>query len=242
MNLIKLSATTSTNDYLKKLSSTFPLEDFTVVWAESQTNGKGQMGSQWLVESSKNLTFSVLLKGDYLTLDSFFSMNVMVANAILSALKQYDFKEIYVKWPNDILSYNKKIAGVLIENTIKADGNIQSIVGIGINVAQTFFDNLPQASSILNQYGIEIDKEELLHSIVNELKHRIYSFNSIIEKEWDFYHNHLFGMGQEKQFETPNKDFFSATIQHVNRQGQMVLKLHNNDIRSFNLKEIKLIY
>lgn len=186
MNLIKLNAIPSTNDYLKEISSNVSLKNFTVVVADNQTNGKGQMGTNWNVEPNSNLTFSILIKNERLDTKDIFFLNVITANSVLSALKSYNLDEIYIKWPNDILSYNKKIAGILIENNFKSDIVSQSIIGIGINLSQKNFDNLPKASSILNNYGIELDKMELLDKIVNCLKVKLSNFNS--EEEWSYYH------------------------------------------------------
>ena len=68
------------------------------------------------------------------------------------------------------MSYNKKIGGILIENTIKSDGTIVSIVGLGLNVNQTNFENLPKASSLAVICNKEFDKEELLFSIIEKIE------------------------------------------------------------------------
>lgn len=242
MNLIKLSAISSTNDYLKELAVEQMLKDFTVVWAAHQTDGKGQMGSKWEVESSKNLTFSVLLNGSYLKIENIFTINVMIANSIHSALSHFSLENIMIKWPNDILSYNKKIAGVLIENTFKSDGEMQSVVGIGINVSQTNFTHIPQASSLLNQYGIELDKEELLTKIVEEIELRMSAFDQMAENEWDYYHKYLFRKNKVSSFEAPNGKSFNGIIQKVTRQGQLVILNETDRLETYHLKEIKLLY
>lgn len=242
MNLIKLSATTSTNDYLKQLSAKQSLKDFTAVWAEVQTKGKGQMGTQWKAEASKNLTFSIFINKKELLINDLFGLNCMIANTLVEAFEYFKLTNIYIKWPNDILSYNKKIAGVLIENNIKTDGSIQTIIGIGINVLQTDFDGFPNASSILNQYGKEIDREELLIKIVSLLQDRFVNFQENIENEWQKYHKHLFRKDVVSTFENAEKEKFNGIIKEVNRQGQLVVQLEDDDLKCFNLKEVKLLY
>lgn len=148
MNIIKLSAINSTNDYLKKLSAGQYLENFTVVVAEHQTAGKGQMGAKWSVVPGKNLTFSVLIKDLLLEINEIFNLNAAVAISITETLESFNIPDICIKWPNDILAGNKKIGGVLIENSIKNNGEIFSIVGIGLNINQLDFENLPKASSL----------------------------------------------------------------------------------------------
>src|SRR5690606_13767551 len=220
MYLIKLSATSSTNDFLKKLSATSVLENFTVVWANVQLQGKGQMGSVWVTEDAKNLTFSIYLKENNTSIDNLFNLNVLVANAVLKALFSLNLTNIYVKWPNDILSYNKKIAGILIENNIHANGSISSVIGIGINCEQTNFDGFTQASSILKQYNITPDRLELLTAIVENIKTSFNNLEDQADDEWNYYHNHLFRKDTVSTFESKDGALlFNGIIKEVNRHG-----------------------
>jgi len=240
MYLIKLNAISSTNDFLKKLAADTDLTDFTVVWADVQLQGKGQMGSVWVTEDAKNLTFSVYLKERITTADNLFTLNVVVANAVLKALISLNLTNIYVKWPNDILSYNKKISGVLIENNIHANGNVSSVIGIGINCEQTNFDEFPQASSIFKQYDIMPDRLQLLTAIVENIKKSLIDLEA--DDEWNYYHNHLFRKDTVSTFESKDGTLFNGIIKEVNRHGQLVLQLENDDLKCYNLKDIKLMY
>lgn len=242
MNIIKLSATPSTNIYLKDLAVTTDLPDFTIVVADNQTQGKGQMGSVWQVEPSSNLTFSVLLNGEYLSVEDIFSVNVSIANAICKVLLSFNLPSISIKWPNDIMSYNKKIGGILIENSIKSNGQIQTIIGIGINVNQTNFEQLPQASSILKSYNISIEKELLMKEIVTCFQKVIYNLKNEVQNEWNYYHEHLFKKNIPITFETKNGTKFTGMIIKVNDLGQLGVKNEHDDVLFFNLKEIKMLY
>lgn len=242
MYLIKLSATSSTNDFLKNLSATSVLDDFTVVWADVQLQGKGQMGSVWVTEDAKNLTFSVYLKQEASAVIDLFTLNVVVANAVLKALFSLNLTNIYVKWPNDILSYNKKIAGILIENAIHANGSVTSIIGIGINCEQMNFDGFAQASSILKQYDFVPDRLQLLTAIVDNIKMSLNYLENQTDNEWNYYHKHLFKKDTVSSFQNKEGLFFNGIIKQVNRQGQLVLQLENDDLQCFNLKDIKLMY
>ena len=158
MKIIKLDAIDSTNRFLKALSAQESRENFTVVSTESQTQGKGQRGSGWSSEKGKNLTFSVLYNQKAEQLTSLFTLNILVALSVLEALKTFSNLNFSIKWPNDILSENKKIGGILIENTFKNFGEVQSIIGIGLNINQSQFENLPQASSLFlleNQFSFQ---------------------------------------------------------------------------------------
>jgi BirA family biotin operon repressor/biotin-[acetyl-CoA-carboxylase] ligase len=186
MKLIKLDAIDSTNEFLKGISTQQDLENFTVVTAESQTNGKGQMGAVWNSEAGKNLIMSVLVK-DYLEdINTIFNLNIAIAMAVIATLKKNTIPDLSIKWPNDILSANKKIGGILIENSIKSDGTILSVVGLGLNVNQTNFEGLPKASSLAVIAGHEFDKEMLLFEIVANIEKNIaeskYNLNSLREQ------------------------------------------------------------
>lgn len=242
MNIIKLNAIPSTNDYLKELSHHTVLEDFTVVVAEHQTKGKGQMGATWQVEPSTNLTFSVLLVSDFFDLQDIFTLNIAVANTIHKVLLSLGLSKISVKWPNDIMSYNKKIGGILIENNIKSDGEIDSIIGIGLNVSQINFSELPQASSILKSYGISLDKNELMIKILTMLKKVIENLKSNKIEEWSYYHEHLFKKNIPMTFETKNGFKFTGMIKNVNEIGQLGVLNEADELHFFSLKEIKMLY
>ena len=148
MKLIKLDAIDSTNEFLKGLSKKQELENFTVVSAEKQTKGKGQMGAIWASDASKNLIMSVLVKDFLSGIDQLFNLNIVVSLAVIEVLESLNIPNLSIKWPNDIMSYNKKIGGILIENSIKSDGTIISIVGLGLNVNQIDFENLPKAQFV----------------------------------------------------------------------------------------------
>ena len=116
MHIIKLNAIDSTNSYLKELTSKQTVENFTVVMAENQTNGRGQRGANWEVETGKNLTFSVLIKDVLLNFEEVFNLYVVVAVSLFQTFIKLKIPDLSIKWANDILSDKKKICGILIEN------------------------------------------------------------------------------------------------------------------------------
>lgn len=242
MHLIKLSAISSTNDFLKQLSVASKIDDFTVVWADIQTKGKGQMGASWVTEGAKNLTFSAYVSADFLLIDHLFTWNVMVANAVVKALHFFNLKDISIKWPNDILAGNKKIAGILIENSIQTDGRFSSIVGIGINLEQTDFTDFPNASSVFKQFGIKLNREELLQKIVFFLAFFANNLKGEEENQWTFFHEYLFKKECVCSFQDQEGIVFNGIIKGVNRQGQLVVLREDDGLHYYNLKEVKLMY
>ncbi len=169
MEIITLDSIDSTNDFLKDYNKTNELKNFTVVNALEQTNGRGQMGSNWISESGKNLTFSILIKKIKIKNADLFVLNLIVSNALFSVLNKNYIGNISLKWPNDVMIGNKKVAGVLIENLLKTNKEIDCIIGIGLNVNQEVFSHLPQATSLFNETKQTFNLTDLLNQIVTEI-------------------------------------------------------------------------
>lgn len=243
MNIIKLDATPSTNDFLKALLTKQFVENFTTVTAESQTSGRGQMGSVWETESGKNLTFSVLIRDSLLAIDAIFHLNVLVAVSLLEVLEQLKIPNLSIKWPNDILADNKKIAGILIENSLKSSGEILSVVGIGLNVNQKNFTDLPKAGSLATILNQELDKDEILISIVENLKRNIALLQSRqYDIFWLKYRQKLFKKGVPMPFEDKNGHRFMGIIQDVTTNGKLEVILEDDTVKAFEIKEIQMLY
>lgn len=240
MQLIKLDAIDSTNDFLKELSNKNDLTDFTVVTAENQTKGKGQMGAVWNSEPSKNLTMSVLIKDLLFDINEIYKLNIAVAIAVIECLKQQEIPELAIKWPNDILSANKKIGGILIENSIKSDGSIVSVVGLGLNVNQMNYEHLPKASSLALITNRVFDKEKLLEAIVAQMKISVQSLQS--ETLWETYEKLLYKKGIPMPFETSDGKRFMGIIKGVNRLGELEVVLEDDAVATFEIKQIQLLY
>ena len=243
MKLIKLNAIDSTNDFLKKMSQDQVLENFTVIVAETQTKGKGQHGAAWLSESGKNLITSILISNTLSNIRDVFLLNTAVTLSIIKALETFKIPSLSIKWPNDIMSENKKIAGILIENLIKENGKIDSIVGIGLNVNQTNFEDLTKASSLKNITNKDFEIEKILNQIIAELKLNI---DKILLKQestlWDDYHKWLFKKGIPMAFENEKEERFMGIIQQVNQDGKLEVLLEDDSIKEYGIKEITMLY
>lgn len=242
MSVIKLSAIDSTNDYLKELSRNQIVENFTTVVANKQTKGRGQMGAAWVSEEGKNLITSILIKDILQDVDEIFHLNVAVALSIFEVLKANDLPNLAIKWPNDIMSEQKKIAGILIENSIKSDGKIESVVGIGLNVNQKSFENLPKASSMAVVTNSEFDLDEILNQLIFQIKKNC---SLILTKQtdrlWQDYHCNLYKINVPLAFEDANQHKFMGIIQGVSTNGLLEIKLEDDSIKSFGIKEVQIL-
>jgi BirA family biotin operon repressor/biotin-[acetyl-CoA-carboxylase] ligase len=242
MKLIKLDAIDSTNEFLKGLSNKQVIENFTVVTAESQTKGKGQMGAVWASEPGKNVIMSVLIKSFLSGINQIFNLNIAVSLAVLNALETMNIPELTIKWPNDIMSDNKKIGGILIENSIKSDGTIISIVGLGLNVNQTNFEHLPKATSLALISNTSLDKEEILLKIIKKLELNIQSWHLNNDLMWANYTEKLFKKGIPMPFSDENQQKFMGIIQGVSAIGKLKILLEDDSISEFDIKEIQMLY
>ncbi|OYX82903.1 MAG: biotin--[acetyl-CoA-carboxylase] ligase [Flavobacteriales bacterium 32-34-25] len=242
MKLIKLDAIDSTNDFLKGLSTTQELENYTVVTAENQTKGRGQMGAVWNSEKSKNLIMSIFVKDLLAGIEGIYQLNIATALAIIEVLKTFEIQNLSIKWPNDIMSANFKLAGILIENSFKSDGSIATIIGIGLNVNQTNFDNLPKASSMAVVSNSVFDKDELVLLIVEKLKENFKLLNSNSEVLWNTYLELLFKKEVPMPFVVNNQKPFMGIIKGVSTSGKLILLLEDDSVVEYGLKEIQMLY
>lgn len=243
MRIIKLDATNSTNSYLRELISKGNVDDFTIVSTQKQTKGRGQMGTVWESKTAKNLTFSVFKDVSGLEIEQAFYISVATALGIVKTLKESGIPRLSVKWPNDILSENKKVCGVLIENVIKQSQLKASIIGIGLNVNQTEFENLPQASSLKSISGKVFVLDEVLVALVLNLKYYFGilatgGFNAL-KKE---YEANLFRKNKPSTFKDAEGFMFSGFIKGISPEGKLKVLLEDEIIKTFDLKEISLLY
>ena len=242
MQLIKLNATDSTNNYLKQLILERTLDDFSVVVANHQTNGRGQRGSSWLSEKDKNLTFSVLKRNISIVANQQFLLNILVSLSIVKSLEGFNIPKLAIKWPNDILSDHHKISGILIENLIKNKQIEYAIIGIGLNVNQVKFEGLSKVSSLKNIMPLPVDKDELLTKIIDKLKmyFKLYSENGseFLNSEYESY---LFRKDKPSTFSSHDNNLFTGIIRGVSTSGKLCVQMEDFN-KEFDLKELKLIY
>ena len=242
MNIIKLSAIDSTNDYLKNLLLKNTLENYTIVTAEFQHKGKGQMGGEWKSEPSKNLMCSIYLNNSTIKLSNQFSINMVVCLAIKKSLNKFNIPQLSVKWPNDIMSGSSKLCGVLIENIVKSKSIQNIIIGIGLNVNQTEFNNLPNASSIKQISGKHYNTDEILIEIVKDVKFYFNFLNkkNLIELQ-KLYEANLYRLNKVSMFKLADSNLVSGYIRGIKKDGRLKIIMENDLEKDFGIKEISLV-
>ena len=240
--IIKLDATDSTNDWLKEKFLQGNCIEGDLVWVNDQTNGRGQRDNRWISAAGKNLTFSLFKVFGKLLVRDQFLINCSVTLAILMALKEINIPDLSLKWPNDILSGNKKIGGVLIENFVRGERFSGTIVGVGLNVNQDNFDLFPKASSILMLTQKEQHLDELLKRILekfNDFFEQCKSENKI--ELINQYQANLYMKDQWVVFENSDSTL-KGKIKGINSKGKIKIEKENGTVEYFSGGSLKLLY
>ncbi len=235
--LFYIKECSSTNDEISKVLL-YEDSDFIAVHTFNQTGGRGQYGNTWLSAADKNLAYTLAAKSrDFILSD--FMFNYYTAIIICDFIANLADTAVNIKWPNDIILKNKKIAGILIEKK-KVSQNNYFIIGVGINVLQEKFPEVSNAGSLLTQTGKYFGLEELtadLNRFLVEKLRNTPSEKEIIER----FNSNLFRKDQISVFEI-NKERQNGIIKNADENGEIWIDLENDGLRSFYHKEIKLLY
>jgi len=232
----------STNAYAQELLSKSRPSEGTVILADYQSAGRGQIGSTWEVSPGKNLTFSLILSPGFLPAPQQFVLSQAVSLAIRDFLSTLCPKSVYVKWPNDIYIEEKKVCGILIQNSLSGKKIQNSIIGIGLNVNQEHFPKgLDNASSLALETGKTFDLPDLFSSLLQHLEQRYQQLRSgkLSQIQQD-YLKHLFLYQKEAMYCEPGGSPFTGKIVNVNTRGQLGIA-RQTEITYYNIKEIKYL-
>ena len=243
MKIIKLDTVVSTNSFLKDLSVSAALENFTVVVTQKQTKGRGQQKNEWLSEPYKNLTFSVFTSLKDVKIIHKKYLNFAISLAIYRVLCDKNIPKISIKWPNDLMAANKKICGILIENTFFGDQIKSTIIGIGLNVNQEKFPaSLRNVTSLKLATLKETDLNALLHEILAELQSNLKLLESkdfhLLEEQ---YLNVLYKKNIPTMFKTSDDEIFMGIISGISDQGNLQIQLEDDSIKEFGIKEVSML-
>ena len=234
--IIHLDRVDSTSNYVATLISEGKARHGMVILAENQTNGRGQRGSVWQSESSKNLILSIYLEHSDLEIHHQEALTHFTSIAILNCLSKFGISSV-IKWPNDLLVTKKKIAGILIENQLRGNKITSSVIGIGLNILQTEFD-FPGSTSILSILNKPVHKEEVFETLIFELNSIYLQLqNKAYAKLKENYLNNLWLLGVSSIFER-NNTFFNGIIRGTDSFGRLEIE-DVDGIKTYDLKEIK---
>ncbi len=238
-DIISLTECHSTNDFAFEKIRIKKVGEGSIIIAENQTKGRGQRGNNWCSEPGKNLTFSIVLKPEFLDPTEQFDLNIVVSQAIWEVLSEYGHG-IKVKWPNDLVHYlDGKIGGILIENIIGHKGIDYSVIGIGLNINQKKF-SIEGATSLYNISGVEMDKWEIFKLIIQKIEMAYLKLKkrSIEDLRNSYIHN-LYRLGVwESFFDQFN---FTGKIIGVSREGELIIEKEDGSLNHYSFKEVRFI-
>jgi BirA family biotin operon repressor/biotin-[acetyl-CoA-carboxylase] ligase len=194
-----------------------------VLVAEHQVAGRGRLGREWSASDRRSLTFSVLLRPAAAPLSPWGWLPLATALAIHDALSGLDVERVGIKWPNDILISERKVAGVLCERVDTADG-VSVVVGIGLNVSMTQSDLPTPSATSLGLEGATADRELVLIRILAalDLRYRTWLHTDGGELRSDY----LAGsctVGRTVSVDQPGRPTYVGTAQDVDVTGQLVV-------------------
>lgn len=236
-HLFYIKECSSTNDEISKFLL-YENSDFVALHTFNQTGGRGQYGNTWSSTAEKNLAYTLAVKKENFSLSDFL-FNYYTAIIISDFLANLTENTVKIKWPNDIILKNKKIVGILIEKK-KINHNNYFIIGAGFNILQEKFDEISNAGSLLSQTGKYFDLNEFTSSLHDYMVERLNKIPSEKEILNDF-NSRLFRKNQVSVFELDGKRQ-NGIIKNADRNGEILIELENDGLKSFYHKEIKLLY
>ena len=237
---IKVSQTASTNTYLSRLAATLP--GGTVIYTPSQTAGRGQKGNSWESEDGKNLTFSMLLKRPPVKARDQFYLSEAAALAVVDALTDQAGDGFTVKWPNDVYWQEKKICGMLLENSLDGSDIAYCIVGIGINVnQQDFLSDAPNPVSLINITGREHDLDALLRQVCSRIEMTVEGLGDNSLRR-DLHQRYMTALYRNDSKQHPFQDTaghrFMASIADIAPDGTLTLLHEDSTRRDYLFKQV----
>lgn len=235
--LIFLPCCHSTNEVAADLLKKDKNCDGAIVITNKQTAGKGQRGNIWQTEPGKNLTFSLILNPRFLKVADQFNLNMAISLGVQDYLETIG-ESFLIKWPNDIYFKEKKIGGILIQNTVKNGFIESSIVGIGLNVNQQSFQ-LPKASSLSIINNKDFDLPEVLEELCHRIEWRYIGLKkgNVSGLRHDYIDN-LLGFGEKRKYKSTV--IFDGVIQGVSDEGKLQIQSPDG-LLTFGFKEVEFL-
>jgi BirA family biotin operon repressor/biotin-[acetyl-CoA-carboxylase] ligase len=241
MEIIQLEETDSTNNYIRQLlSQGNEPEEGMLVRTNFQTAGKGQGQNMWESEKGANLTFSMLLRPDFIPATQQFLLSQLTALGVTDFLASFcGLSDLSIKWPNDIYWKDRKICGILIENLLLQQTISCTILGVGINMNQTVFrSDAPNPVSAKQITGKSYDLEAAVHAVQSAILNRYMQLlRDEKEKIREDYFNKLYQKCGYFNYKDESGGF-SARIVDILNDGLLVLETEAGEERTYAFKEV----
>lgn len=233
----------STHQYLAEVvSKTNPPEGFCLT-TDFQSGGRGQIGRKWHSEPGKNLLVSYIFYPGMEVKDQFF-LNIWVSLAVYSTVRSFGLPHVSIKWPNDIYIGKKKVAGILIQNTLQGHYIKNCVVSVGLNVNElTFPAEIPNPTSLAAEAGQIFDREEVLSTLHGHLEEG-YRHVSDIQHHGQtkaLYEANLFGKNDWYLYRRENESTFRARVSEVSEDGHLILENQDNGFEKYAFRQVSWV-
>lgn len=242
--LIQLPSCDSTSNYIAKAINDGVLEYGLTVLTFSQTNGRGQRGNDWHCGEEKNIALSFYLNSQGLKFPNLFYLNKICSLAVVDFVKkQVPDADVKIKWPNDVLVNERKIAGILVESTFQGS-KANYVCGIGLNINEKEFPEALASDSIslCQLLGKEMDLETATNEFLSEINyfHRLLQMGNTSKID-SLYSEMLLGNGVEREFDKDGRRF-TAWVNGISPQGLLQLRAYDNtEMELLHPKDVKWI-
>ncbi len=237
--IIELSEIDSTNNYAMRLIDEGMAEHGMVVRADFQTKGKGQLANLWLAEESKNLLISAIIDTREFAIEKQFFLNAATCLSVAEMLMtNYNIPHVSIKWPNDIYAGDKKIAGILIENSLRGSQWTNAVVGIGLNVNQAVFSDLNRATSMFNQTQEKQKVKSVLKNLLKILNKHFLKIGNNEDALFEAFNQNLYKVNKEIAF-TKKNELYKGIVKGVNAFGELEVEVAGK-LKRYRHKEIEL--
>lgn len=231
-------------------------EKIPVLYTTFQTAGRGQTGNGWESERGKNLLLSYLLRQPDIQPSEQFELNIIAAMLTHLAMKDRLSEEqkllLTIKWPNDIYYGDKKLAGILVENSLSGSTIQHSIAGIGINInQQQWIGNAPNPISLMQITGRETHIDNVMKTFMVYLDmwylyspeaRRQYYMEHLYRREgyWPFVEREVSTQPTMNAPSTADGQFM-ARIEDILPTGEIVLRDQQDNLRKYHFKQVRYV-
>ncbi len=239
---IHIAETDSTNSELRRLMNHEQIENLFMLTAGFQTAGRGQVGNKWESNRDENLLMSIIMRPKQLDVRQQYLLSMAISSAVARAVRHI-VDNVRMKWPNDVYVDNKKLGGILIENTLRGTLIADSIMGLGLNVNQTLFvSDAPNPISLQMLTNKSHSIQSLAQSIQQEMA---IALNLVDNEQFDTIHDEYISLlyradGNMYLYADANGTF-EARIVGVEPDGHLILADKHNKIRRYAFKEVEFI-
>ena len=231
----------STNEIAKEIASNHIHKEGLVVFANEQSAGKGVGQTKWVADHGANILTTFLLCPNIPIKDQFV-LNLVAAVAVLQLVESFNIKDVSIKWPNDILVQNKKIAGILIENKTSGDRIKESYMGIGLNVNQLIFKG--DFNKLPTSLKMETNSEYVLFEVLEKLGEFIaINYDLLKSNPIELYQkfiDKMYLMDQLSRFKVGD-EILKLTIRGISKDGKLVVEDEQKNKMYYQFKEIQFI-